>query len=696
MKNKKQKIRFIKLYKKWYVLLAASFLLTLLIFFFSQTPFLQDTELKMLDYRFQLDPAEEKADTNVVIIAIDDSSLDFFSENGISWPWPRSFYAYALDYLTIAKARSVIFDMQFYEKDIEREETTADQTDQTFADAIKNNGKVYLGAQLLEDKTAVNSKVYDYATSENIQGLETYLGIRAPIEPFLNNNRSIGIINSEPDNDGIIRRVDTIFKLNDNYFAQMAYRVWMDQYETDVKIPVDKKGKYLLNWYGQNAFKTYPFKALIASASAYMQNEPTLIPLSNFKDKHVIFGATAAGLYDLKSNSYSKIMPGMEIWATALSNYINHDFITVAHDLINFLITLFIVFMIMYLITKYLPTKANLFILLLLIIVISVNFILWKSSRIQLNFTMQIFGFILAYLIINTLSYLLEGRSRREIRKIFTRYLHNDVIKQLEDDPDKVQLGGKEITATVLYTDIYDFTTLSETKTPSELVHDLNEYFRKLIDFIFMNNGLLDKYTGDGIMALFGAPIEREDHSLLACNAAFAHLQYRRELQKKQSLTAIEKLHIQTRIGINSGPLVAGNIGGEKRMDYTAIGDTVNTASRLEGVNKLYKTNIIISQTAYENVKEQFICRELDSLMVKGKTKPTRIFEIIDKRSDNDNEAEYEWIDKYENALKLYREGEWQKAGELFEQLANDPYNDNASQVLFTRCMYCGWRTFRC
>ncbi|RLC54751.1 MAG: hypothetical protein DRH89_09070 [Candidatus Cloacimonadota bacterium] len=690
MKNRKHTIRLIKLYKKWYILLTVSLLLTLLVSFLTSTSFLKDTEMKMLDYRFQLDPTPEKADTNIVIIAIDDSSLDFFSENGISWPWPRSFYGYVVNYLTDAGARSVIFDMQFYEKDIEREETTADETDNIFANAIKNNGKVYLGVQLLKDANETHSKIYEFSVDDQQIDLPPFQGIRAPIAPFLLNNKSIGVINTEPDNDGLIRKVSLLFKLKEHYFAQMAYRVWLDQYEDSdiVEIPVDDNGDYLLNWYGKNAFRTYPFRALISSASAYVNDNKPIIPLEVLYNKHVIFGATAAGLYDLKSNSYSKVIPGMEIWATALSNYINHDFITTIPCWFNFLLTLLIVFLIMYLISNFLPKKANIIILLLLVLVLFTNFFLWKLYRIQLNFTMQIFGFIISYLLINTLSYLLEGKSRREIRKIFTRYLHNDVIKQLEDDPNKVQLGGKEINATVLYTDIYNFTTLSETKTPSELVYDLNEYFKTLIDFVFQYEGLLDKYTGDGIMALFGAPIERKDHALLACCAAFEHKKLREELEMKQELTAIDNLHLQTRIGINSGPLVAGNIGGEKRMDYTAIGDTVNLAARLEGVNKLYQTNIIISQATYEQIKEKFICRELDSLMVKGKTKPTCIYEIIDERTGETNTSKYEWIEIYKQALEFYREGKWQEAGELFQELSEEPYNDNASQVLLTRCMY--------
>ena len=192
MRNKKHNIRFTKLYKKWYTLLIVSLLLTFLVSIFSSTPFLKDTEMKMLDYRFQLDPTPEKADTNIVIIAIDDGSLDFFSENGISWPWPRSFYGYAVNYLTDAGARSVIFDMQFYEKDIEREETIADETDNIFADAIKNNGKVYLGAQLIKDANDIHPKVNDFVVDDQQTDLLPFQGIRAPIEPFLINNSDYG------------------------------------------------------------------------------------------------------------------------------------------------------------------------------------------------------------------------------------------------------------------------------------------------------------------------------------------------------------------------------------------------------------------------------------------------------------------------------------------------------------------------
>jgi adenylate cyclase len=678
--------------------------LTLFVYVFCSTSFIQETELKLLDYRFRLDPIPERADTSIVLVVIDDFSLDFFSENGISWPWPRSFYGYAVDYFTSAGARSVIFDMQFYESDIDREETYADETDSMFASSIANNSNIYLASQLLLDSTFV----HPYASNSTIQ-IEnkfqpeiTFSGIRAPIDPFITSARSIGIINAVPDNDGVIRKSSLLFKLNEMILPQMAFKVWLDQIGNDKKIqasnqelhignyllPLDGNGRYLLNWYGRDAFTTYSFRAVISSASAVLNGQPPVLSPDIFKDKHIIIGATAAGLYDLKTNPYSKVMPGMEIWATALGNFVNKDFINILPRWINFIFTLLVIFGIFYLIINLNPKKANILVLLILVLLVGINLILWKTNRILLNLVIPVIGFVISYLLINMISYLLEGRSKREIRRIFTRYLNKEVIQQLEEDPQQVKLGGEEIEATVLYTDIYDFTSLSEKKTPTELVKSLNDYFEKLIEFVFKFNGLLDKYTGDGIMVLFGAPIPRDDHALLSCRTAYAHKKFREDLMRKEKLTPDEKLHLKTRIGMNSGLLVAGNIGSEKRMDYTAIGDTVNLASRLEGVNKIYQTNIVLSESTYNQVKSEFLCRELDSLRVKGKKEPTKIFELIDVFSELETKEKPDWIQQYEEALNIYRKGDWQEAGNIFMELAREPFNDKVSQVLLTRCKY--------
>jgi adenylate cyclase len=267
------------------------------------------------------------------------------------------------------------------------------------------------------------------------------------------------------------------------------------------------------------------------------------------------------------------------------------------------------------------------------------------------------------------------------------RYLHPDLVQQIALDPEQVKMGGQEVEATVMFSDIYDFTTISESFTPHELVAHLNSYFSDISGFILDHGGMLDKYTGDGIMAIFGAPLPRDNHALLACRAALAHKDFTLKLESGNHLSVADQFHSRTRLGIHSGKIVAGNIGSSRRMDYTAIGDTVNLSARLEGVNKIYKTKIIISDATFRLIKDEFICRELDFLTVKGKKTPTRIYELITYREQGDNDR-YQWIEKYHEALDIYRQGNWENAGKLFEALAKERNNDPPSLVMAERCTY--------
>jgi adenylate cyclase len=300
---------------------------------------------------------------------------------------------------------------------------------------------------------------------------------------------------------------------------------------------------------------------------------------------------------------------------------------------------------------------------------------------------MPICGLIVSYLTHTSLGYFIEGQAKRKISKAMSRYLHPDLVQQIALAPEQVKMGGQEVEATVMFSDIYDFTTISENFTPHELVAHLNSYFSDISGFILDHGGMLDKYTGDGIMAIFGAPLPRDNHALLACRAALAHKDFSIKLESGNHLSVADQFHSRTRLGIHSGKIVAGNIGSSRRMDYTAIGDTVNLSARLEGVNKIYKTKIIISNATFRLIKDEFICRELDFLTVKGKKTPTRIYELIAYRDHGDNDR-YQWIEKYHEALDIYRQGNWENAGKLFEALAQKRDNDPPSLVMAERCKY--------
>jgi len=695
-------------YKKWYSGLVFAVLITLLVVFLQRFSFMQILEAKSLDARFSTTEPPETASKDIILVGIDDSSLKYFADNGISWPWPRNFYAHLLDFLTVSGAKSVIFDLLFYQSDIDRSESDGTSTDRAFASAIRKNGSVILASQLTREDLGSHfdpSRFY-LDLNKNVDTTPNqFNGILAPVAPLLHATQHLGIINVEPDPDGIIRRIPLIYPFNGRFLPQMAVSAFLSSKNSPVRlqrsskymdigethVPLDNSGNYLIHWYGRQAIcrfiKCVPISAVIQSASAAQAGiTPQLLP-DLFKDKFVIIGVTAGGLMDLKSTPVSDISPGMEIWATILLNLIRNDFVKHGSLLLNSLQVTIVSFVVFLLITQIHGIASHVLVLFMTVIVGVETFCAWRYYTLALSFTMPMFGLMASYLTHTSLGYFIEGQAKRKISKAMARYLHPDLVQQIALDPEQVKMGGQEVEATVMFSDIYDFTTISESFTPHELVAHLNSYFSDISGFVLDNGGMLDKYTGDGIMAIFGAPLPRNDHALLACRAALAHRDFSIKLGSANHLSVSDQFHNRTRLGIHSGKIVAGNIGSSRRMDYTAIGDTVNLSARLEGVNKIYKTKIIISDATFNLIQNEFICRELDFLKVKGKKTPTRIYELIAHREHGDTD-QYKWIEKYHEALEIYRQGNWEKAGALFEALAREKHADPASLVMAERCEY--------
>jgi adenylate cyclase len=222
---------------------------------------------------------------------------------------------------------------------------------------------------------------------------------------------------------------------------------------------------------------------------------------------------------------------------------------------------------------------------------------------------------------------LTEEKEKKVIQGMFSNYVSKSIVDELIKHPEKLELGGEERNITVLFSDIRGFTTLSEKLTSQELVAHLNEYLSAMTDIIFKYEGTLDKYVGDEIMAFWNAPLEQENHAELACLAALEMMSKLHNLNENWP----EDRNLNIGIGMNTGLMTVGNMGSKSRMDYTLMGDNVNLGARLEGTNKIYGTNIIISELTYVEIKDQFICRELDNIRVKGKQKPVMIYEVMDK-----------------------------------------------------------------
>jgi len=249
-------------------------------------------------------------------------------------------------------------------------------------------------------------------------------------------------------------------------------------------------------------------------------------------------------------------------------------------------------------------------------------------------------------------------------------------------DPSKLKLGGDKKQLTVLFSDIRGFTTIAEQLSPEGLVHLLNEYLTAMTDIVFKYDGLLDKYIGDAIMAVYGAPLDQPDHALRACRTALEMLHTLKKLQAKWS--AEEKPYVNIGVGVNTGDMVVGNMGSQMRFDYTVMGDSVNLSSRLEGINKEYGTNIVISEFTYAIVKDELYCRELDAVRVKGKKLPVKIYELLCERKDAEQCRPF--VELFEAGVAKYKQALWDEAIAAFQKVFDAKPDDPPAKLYITRC----------
>jgi adenylate cyclase len=275
-----------------------------------------------------------------------------------------------------------------------------------------------------------------------------------------------------------------------------------------------------------------------------------------------------------------------------------------------------------------------------------------------------------------------KEREKRQVRGAFTQYIPPGLISKLMDHPELLRLGGEEKELTVLFSSIRGFTTLAEDLRPTELVDLLNEYFSEMTDIIFKHGGTLDKYMGDAIMAFWGAPYPQEDHAVRACRTALEMERTLIELQNRWSAQGRPRIDIG--VGINTGTMYVGNMGSNKRFNFTIMGSNVNLASRLERTNRIFGTRLMMGENTYEAVRKEMLARELDLLRVKGKVKPVKIFELVGTVDDADLHRDR--IDRFARGLEAYRERNWAAALEVFEAMGRDYPQDIPTQVFIKRC----------
>jgi len=289
----------------------------------------------------------------------------------------------------------------------------------------------------------------------------------------------------------------------------------------------------------------------------------------------------------------------------------------------------------------------------------------------------------LAFALATAYSYATEGRQKLAIRRMFSHYMSEKVISHLMDHPELLNLGGERRRMTLFFSDLAGFTSISERLSAEEVVGLLNDYLSRMTDIILDEEGVVDKFEGDAIMAFWGAPLPQEDQALRACRAALRQQAALGELNSRFQEMGLPPLSM--RIGLHSGEAVVGNLGSEKRFDYTAIGDTVNLASRLEGLNKFYGTHIMASETTAAACQDEVLFRELDRVAVKGKEKPVAVYQALGLKADATPE-QTALCEKFDRALAVYSQASFSEAGVLFQNILAAYPGDPPSQVFWERC----------
>ncbi len=664
----------------------------LIAYLISISSFGRGAELNMYDVLFQFSRSSRVPDSSIVILAIDQNSLQYFKKRNTSWPWPRDLYKITTDYLARAGAKAIVYDFHFNEPDEDRVNSSGAANDSLFAEAIGAAKNVYLAAQLthFNDEDQPGDTVINYPAPVFVRTQEEFNFDKsyAPLLQFQKASQGIGVVNFLPDEDGVCRRIPLKFTLHQKPLYTLSYQVYKNIADPSASASTIFS-PFLIYWYGKGGpdgvFKYYSIHAAIVSALKENAGRLPDIPSTVFKNKIVFIGSNAAGLLDIRNTPFTSEAPypGVEIHATVLSNLLQHHFIRELSMLLLFVIGLTLA-CIVSLISNYgknVGTSTIAVALLAIVVSIcSVQLFVYLLWWVKIIF--PIGAILFTYMISIGWSFATEGRAKRNMEKIFGRYVNPHVVQALVENPDTAQVGGVEVEATVMFSDIEGFTTISEGKSPRELVQFLNEYFSQATDIVFKHNGTIDKFIGDAVMVLFGAPLPNEKHAIHACRAAYEFSKHVKEMARG----ARERGEpvFSTRIGINSGKMIVGNIGAHRKMEYTAIGDTVNLSSRLEGVNKFYGTSIIMSETTAVQARDEFIIREMDLIRVKGKNFPITIYELVCKKEEA-TEHLLKSIQTFESALHLYRAQQWNDAIQMFNTVLHT-LPDDASNMYIERC----------
>ncbi len=627
----------------------------------------------------------------VKVILLDQNSLDWGKqENHWSWPWPREVYGPIFSFCMRGGAKAVAFDWVFTEPSVYQ---VAD--DEALGAAFKSVpssvGALCLG-RMSGEATAWPPDVPDRRLA--LHGLDLWLTpdragevvmprASFPIPEVAANAALLADVSGRPDDDGIHRRI-ALFQVFDGKpvpsLGLAAYLAGSPGEELRIepgrltigskRVPIDAAGRAILYYHyrGESGMhRAFSAASIIQSELRLQEGGTPSVDPSVFKDAYVFFGASAEGLLDLRPTPISKVLPGVEIHATALDNLLATLFLRDAPKGTALLVTL--LFGLLGGLFVTLGRKARHSVVAFAVCVplpVAVGFAAYAqgfSWPVAVGETATLLALVGAVVV----NYATEGRQKAFIKSAFKHYLGPAVIDQIIADPARLQLGGEKRELTLFFSDIEKFSSFSEKLDPATLTSLLNEYLSDMTDIILQEGGYLDKYIGDAIVAYWNAPLSQPDHTIRACRTALRC--QRRLAEKRDAYRQRTGVTIKARIGMHTGEVTVGNMGSRDRFNYTVLGDAANLASRLEGANKAFGTYAMVSEATWSQTEGKFVGRELGQLRVVGREKPVRVYEIMGFAGETLPAC----VPDYERARELCAAGKWSDALLIFERHPEDP-----------------------
>ena len=700
---------------------------------FSITRLGEELENLTLDWRFQARAVSDPpADPQVLVVGIDEEALAKLGR----WPWSREVHAQLVTLLATRPPAAAAFDLLFTEP------SAAPAQDQMFADALVQS-TTYITAAAAE--TLENSKKFEAEYAGNTKAISNFKGdisrligndtVLLPV-PIIGESSHVGLVNSPPGADGVRRQIPLVVRCGTRVFPSLVLQALLtrEAVETDAvevvlgdsirikgthqqwQIPIDESGQMTINYRHPDTIKVFPYagllESLIRSNVALIWDYFKIFPCSGmmgslleFKDKEwpkdrppvagqiLFIGQTAAGLADLGPTPHGPQTPLVLTHANALSNIISGDYIK-KPDFLHLIGVWALVALLTIIPVRFGRIWMAVLIPALLIgAYVFTAFHYFKLESLHLPLAWPVLGFMLVEGVSILHRLVLELRAKGRIKGMFGTYISPQLVDQMVASGDDPQLGGHEAEITAFFSDIAGFSSFSEKLTPAQLVTLMNDYLTSMTDILLANGALVDKYIGDAIVAMFNAPLPLAGHAYFGCRSALLIQQRQLELRekwRKESGWPGIVFEMQTRIGLNSGLAVVGNMGSSQRFSYTMMGDTVNLAARSESGAKSYGVFIMTTgetKALAEQHKTDIAFRFMERTVVKGRSTPAEMYEVVGFKNELSMKTK-ECLSLFQQGIDAYLAQKWDESTALFEQSDRLEIHDyyNPSKLLLERC----------